>query len=117
MSVVLPMAGVQQYFCTMTMAFVDGAEDCPVDTQEDCCMEEKDKQSQAPECMAAAKFLPNAYLTAPTQIPGVDTQGVFLEVVLLGGLPEDHFETVYPLRHRGPPDLRRIYVVQRRLLI
>ena len=117
MAVVLPMAGVQQYFCTMTMAFVEAAENCPVDEEKSCCEKETHKQSEAPICMTAAKLLPNADLTAPAQIPAIQTDGVFQELFVLADAPEDRFETVFPLRHRGPPDLRRMYVVQRRLLI
>lgn len=117
MAVVLPMAGVPQYFCTMTMAFVDGAEECPVNEEKDCCGKEGETRDEAPGCMTVAKVLPHADLTAPTQIPAMDTEGIFIEVVSFGGFPADRFETIHPPHRRGPPDPRRIYVVQRKLLI
>jgi hypothetical protein len=115
MAVVLPMAGVQQYFCTIAMVFMDCAENCPVDKQNDCCS--KEKQPESPACTTVAKVLPNASITIPAQIPVIGADRYFLEGLVFGAVADDQFEAVIPLRHRGPPDLRRMYMVQRRLLI
>lgn len=117
MALVLPMSGVQQYFCTMTMVFMDCVDSCPVETRKDFCQNEETQNPERPECLTAAKFLPDADLTGPSQIPVIKTDGMFLEIVAFGEIADDQFEAFFPLRHRGPPDQRRTYVVQRRLLI
>lgn len=115
MAMVLPMAGVQHYFCTMTMVFVDGADDCPVET-EDCCGKRGDHKPATPDCLVSTKLLPNAEKSSPLQIPMADAWSI-APVVAVDFFPVSLVEVISPEKDRGLPDLPRLYLVQRRLLI
>lgn len=117
MALVLPMAGVQQYFCTIAMAFVDGADDCPVEAEKDCCKKEREPKPDAPDCMVVAKSLPEASLPNPADLPTAQSIDIFPEFQLVREIPELRPMEIVPQSHRGPPDLRRTYALQRRLLI
>ena len=117
MAVVLPMSGVQQYFCTMTMAFSEKPDGCLLDEEEDCCKRESRTEKETPDCMVSAKMIPDADLTAPFEVPELDTEGFFQEVVITGVPAAKHLESISAESHRGPPDMSRIYAEQRRLLI
>ncbi len=112
MAVVLPMAGVQRYICTLDMAFSGGAEDCPMN----CCDCGDDPQN-VPDCMVKADPLPDADFPNFAQIPYLKADEVIylrLSVADLRGI------TASPVRlehRRGPPDSREWYVKQQRLLI
>ncbi len=114
MTVVLPMAGVQKFFCTVSMAFVDGAECCPVQ-KEDCCKTEH--QPLKPDCFVSAKTLPNADETTPVQLPAADAQWSIVSVTMADLLPVIVPANVFPEQERGPPDRVGLFLVQERLLI
>ncbi len=113
MAVVLPMAGVQHYFCTTNMSFVDGAGDCPVEKDECCGKKEKHDK---PDCMVSTKLLPNAEKSSPVQIPVADVWSLD-PVSTFDLVPVLRNERISPQQDGGPPDMPRLYLVQRRLLI
>ena len=117
MAAVIPMAGVQQYFCTMTMSFSEKPNGCPLDEEENCCERESKTEKETPECMVPAKMIPDADLSAPFVTPDLGTDGTFQEMVVVVDPFVKHLESISPVSHRGPPDMRRIYAEQRRLLI
>ena len=116
MAFILPMAGVEHYFCTMNMTFIDKADDCPSD-EKDCCKKELNHKSEAPDCMIVMKLIPNADIRQPAHLPTMEMDCLFLEAPAIGDFVETHIVAILPCSHRGPPDLRRLYVMQRRLLI
>jgi len=112
MAMVLPMAGVQHYFCTSAMVFVDGANDCPVE-KKDCCGK---NHEQKPACMVSTKLLPIAEKSSPLQIPVAVAWSIapaspvdLIPVIWVGRIP--------PEKDREPPDLPGLYLLQSRLLI
>jgi hypothetical protein len=112
MAVVLPMASVQRYVCTLSMEFSGKTDDCPM-TAKDCCKE----NHEVPDCMVEAKFLPDAEAPNSGQIPCLKAD----EVVFLGlkimVLREIHRFSEHSPSHRAPPDSLEWYVKQQRLLI
>lgn len=112
MAVVLPMASVQRYVCTLSMEFSGKTDDCPM-TVKDCCKE----NHEVPDCMVEAKFLPDAEAPNSGQIPYLKAD----EVVFLGleimALREIHPFPEYSQLHHAPPDSLEWYVKQQRLLI
>lgn len=116
MTLVLPMAGVQKYFCTMSMAFVEGAESCPVE-QKDCCKKEQNHQPTKPKCFVSAKLLPNADETIPVHLPAEDAQWCMVLVSMADLQPVIVSANVFPEKEREPPDRTRLFLVQKRLLI
>ncbi len=114
MAMVLPMAGVQHHFCTMSMAFVDG-EDCPVE-EKDCCGEKNAPKPATPDCMISAKLLPNAEKYSPVHVP-LAGAWIILPVSTMDIVPAASKEAISPENDRAPPDRPRLYLVQRRLLI
>lgn len=116
MAAVLPVAGLQQYFCTMNMEFVQGADDCP-ETPQDCCKKSDKHRPETPDCMIAAKVLPNADTATPLQVPSFDGAWALLPAVVFEFAPVWRLELVSPAIERGPPDCSRLYLVQQRLLI
>lgn len=117
MALVLPMAGVQQYFCTVAMAFVDSAEDCPVETEKDCCKKERQPRPDATDCMVGAKALPDAGLPNPVDLPPVQVTDTLLEIPSVDVISGLRALEIHPQSRRGPPDMRRTYALHRRLLI
>ncbi len=115
MAMVLPMAGVQHYFCTMSMAFVDGTGDCPVE-EKDCCGKKGEHEPINPDCMVSSKLLPNAEKSSPVQLPTADASSI-LPVTTIDLVPAFRVERISPEKDRGSPDIPRLYLLQRRLLI
>ena len=97
MAMVLPMAGVQHYFCTMSMAFVDGTGECPVEKKE-CCGEKH--KPEKPDCMVSTKLLPNAEKSSPVQIPVASVLSI-LPVYSVELVPGIRIETLSPEKDRG----------------
>jgi hypothetical protein len=116
MAAVLPMAGLQRYFCTMNMEFVNSAEDCSKE-EKSCCAKKEKHEPTAPDCMASAKLLPNANKSTPVQIPAADGVWAMVPVVIREFVPARCVERVFPEKERGPPDGSRLFIAQRRLLI
>lgn len=112
MSAVLPLAGVQRYFCTMNMEFVEGADDCTREAKS-CC----GKKHMEPDCMMSAKLLPNADKHSPLQLPAADGVWAMVPVLMEECFPPRCVGRVFPEKERGPPDRARLFIVQRRLLI
>ena len=111
MALVLPMAGVQRYVCTVDMEFSGNIDDCPM-TGDDCC-----KGEGVPECMVEADLIPDAELPNLLQIPFLRADEVIylrLSVADLRGIDAAPARSEY---RRGPPDSREWYVKQQRLLI
>lgn len=112
MALVLPMAAVQRYVCTMEMEFSGNLNDCPM-TGDDC----GEENSEIPDCMVATDLVPDAEPPNLTQIPYLKAD----EVVYLPLSATDlRRTTIVPVRsehRRGPPDSREWYVKQQRLLI
>ena len=115
MAMVLPMAGVQQHFCTMTMVFLDGGSPCPTESK-DCCGEKKTHKPLEPDCMVSSKLIPNAEKSSPLQIPAAEA------CCIAPICPVDIFlatkiAIISPELDRGPPDLPKLYWLHGRLLI
>ena len=112
MALVLPMASVQRYVCTLSIEFSGKTDDCPM-TVKDCCKE----KHEVPDCMVQAKFLPDGEAPNSGQVPCLKTD----EVVFLGleimALREIHLFSERTQPHRAPPDSLEWYVKQQRLLI
>ncbi|QTN33177.1 hypothetical protein HZ994_12920 [Akkermansiaceae bacterium] len=116
MSAVLPLAGVQRYFCTMNMEFVQGADDCPAEPKSCCAKKEKHKPTE-PDCMASAKLLPNADKHTPIHIPSADGVWETIPVTFQDSMPTRLAGPVYVETERAPPDRSGLYADFRRLLI
>ncbi len=117
MTFILPTAGVMRNFCTLSMAFVSDKGKCSFDEGE-CCCEEGKHESPRPDCMIAAKLLPNADKTPAPHIPHADGAWFLLPA---SGFDRSHAlsaEIAVALCQRGPPViLDPLYLTQRRLLI
>ena len=112
MAMVLPMAGVEKYVCTVDMRFSGSPEDCPMN---DCDCGDNDHS--IPDCMVKADFLPDAEPPNLVQIPFLraDEVGYLrLSAVDLSGIDACFRRSEC---RRGPPDLLAWYVEQQRLLI
>ena len=116
MAVVLPMAGVQRHFCTMSMAFVDSAEECPV-KEKDCCGETEKHAPLEPDCMISAKLLPDAEKSGASSLPLASANWDMLPVFDFHHAPAPECVDALSERDRGPPGVSRLYLAQRRLLI
>lgn len=114
MALVLPVAGVQMQFCTVLMAFVEGADGCPAE-KEDCCG--KKDCSKPADCMVASKLLPNAEKPSPAKLPPVPANWTTLPQPMAFDVPGIPVVGISPAPLRAPPDPPRIYLLQRRLLI
>lgn len=112
LALVLPMAGMQHYVCTMDIAFSGALTDCPMNG-DDC-----DGESHGlPDCMVAAELLPDAEPPNLTQIYFLKAEDVtYLRLSLadLRGI-DTFFDRIG--QHRIPPDSREWYLKQQRLLI
>lgn len=115
MAMVLPMAGVQHYFCTTSMAFVAGADDCPVE-KNDCCGKKGEHPPTTLDCLVSTKLLPDAGKSSPLQIPLADAWSI-VPASESDPFPTLRIEIISPEKDRGPPDLPGLYLLQRRLLI
>jgi len=99
------------------MAFVSDDGKCPVD-MEDCCCEERKHESPRPDCMIAAKPLPNADKSPAPHIPDAGGTWVLLPAALAGFPPAATVEIPLALSQRGPPVIPDpLYLTQRRLLL
>lgn len=116
MAVVLSMAGVQRHFCTMSMAFVDSAVDCPV-REKDCCGETEKHAPTDPDCMISAKLLPDAEKAGASNLPIASADWDMLPVIDFHNAPAPAQVAVLSEMDRGPPGICRLYLAQRRLLI
>jgi hypothetical protein len=112
MAMVLPMAGVQQYVCTMDMEFSGNIDDCPMNG-DDC----SGGGSELPDCMITTDLVPDAEPPNLAQIPFLRADEViYLQLSELDLRGNDATPVRLELR-RGPPDSREWYVKQQRLLI
>jgi len=116
MALALPLAGVQQYFCTMSMAFVEHVNDCPVQ-EKDCCGNDSEQQSDLPDCMVASKLIPDAAKSDPDVISGIELHSLAYEVLLADCNLLLDVAAVSPRIEQAPPDSLRLFLVQERLLI
>ena len=116
MVAVLPTAGMQKYFCTLNMSFVESAQDCPAGAK-DCCNKDHGKKPVAPDCMVGAKVLPDAERSTPMSLPSVDSVWILLPVPGLEVRPPSHCGLVAPEGDRGPPDGSRLFLAHSRMLI
>jgi hypothetical protein len=117
MTIILPTAGVTRNFCTMSMAFVSDDGKCPVDV-EDCCCEEGKHESPRPDCMIAAKLLPNADKTPAPHMPYADGAWYLLPASDFDRSHALSAEIAVALCQRGPPVIPDpLYLTQRRLLL
>jgi hypothetical protein len=110
MALVLPMASVQRYVCTISMNFSGNVKNCPMKGS-DCC---EGKNHEVPECMVKAQLLPDAVNPHVDQISFIRAE----EVIFLRLTTAD-LKTIdaLPARHRAPPDPLEWYVKQQRLMI
>jgi hypothetical protein len=117
MTLILPTAGVTRNFCTMVMTFVSDDGKCPVDVEDYCC--EKGKhESPRPDCMIAAKPLPNADKSPAPHIPAANGAWILLPASLADFPPAVSAEAHLALRQRGSPVIPDpLYLTQRRLLL
>ena len=117
MTLILPSAGVTRNFCTLSMTFVSDDGKCPAD-MEDCCCEDGKHQSPRPDCMIAAKPLPNADKSPVPHIPTADDSWVLLPVTPADFPPAFCSEIRVALLQRDPPVIADpLYLRQRRLLL
>ena len=117
MTFVLPTAGITRHFCTMTMAFVSENGKCPLDAK-DCGCEDGKHESPRPDCMIAAKPLPNADKSPAPHFPDADCAWVLLPASGFDLPPAVCAEISLALYQRGPPVIPDpLYLTQRRLLI
>jgi hypothetical protein len=118
MTLVLPTAGVTRNFCTISMAFVSESGECPMQGEDCCCEEGKHDYSPRPDCMIAAKPLPNADKSPVPHIPAADGAWILLPATLADFPPAAVAEIPPALGQRGPPVIPDpLYLTQRRLLI
>lgn len=117
MAFILPTAGVTRNFCTISMGFVTEDGKCQVDGANCCCKDGKQQSSQ-PDCMIAAKPLPNADKTPAPHIPVTDSAYALLKVSPGCFPPTVEAIISAVLSLRGPPLIPDpLYITQRRLLI
>ena len=117
MTLVLPTAGITRNFCTTSMAFVSDEGKCPFDGEDCCCKKEK-RESPRPDCMIAAKALPNADKSTAAHIPAADGEWILLPASGFDLPPAVCAEISVALLQRGPPVIPDpLYLTQRRLLI
>lgn len=112
MALVLPMAGVQRYVCTMEMEFSGNLNDCPM-TEDECGGE----NSEIPDCMVATDLFPDAEPPNLAQILYLKADEVIFLRLSATDLRGMTFVPVRSEHRRGPPDSREWYVKQQRLLI
>lgn len=117
MTLVLPTAGITRNFCTISMAFVSDDGKCPVDG-EDCCCEKGKHESPRPDCMIAAKPLPNADKSPAPHIPAANGAWILLPTYSFDLPPAVCTEISVALLLRGPPVIPDpLYLTQRRLIL
>ncbi len=117
MTLILPTAGVTRNFCTLSMSFVSDDGKCPADV-EDCCCEEGKHESPRPDCMIAAKPLPNADKTPAPHIPAADGAWILLPATPADFPPALCSEIRPALLQHDPPMIPDpLYLTQRRLLL
>jgi hypothetical protein len=114
MALVLPVAGVQMQFCTVLMAFVEGADGCPAE-KEDCCG--KKNCSKPADCMVTAKLLPNAEKSSPAKLPPAPVNWTIVPQPMAFDLQEIPAVDISQAPLCAPPDPPRLFLLQRRLLI
>ncbi len=112
MTLVLPMAGVQRYICTLDMNFSGDVAGCPMN----CCDCGGDPQN-VPDCMVKADPLPDADFPNFAQIPYLKANEVIYLRLSVADLRGIDASPVRSEHRRGPPDSREWYVKQQRLLI
>lgn len=115
MAMVLPMAGVQHNFCTMSMVFIDCMDECPVEL-DDCCGEKGAHQPAKPDCMVSVKLLPSAEKSSPIQIPTLAGWSFLLPPIAVPASSRI-IEPVSLEADQSPPNSPRLYLVQGCLLI
>jgi hypothetical protein len=109
MAFVLPMAGVTHYLCSTNLSCVGDASQCLSDA-ESCCGE---TGQDVPDCLIANDLLPDAELPNTGLISCLDANETGFERLVFSG----DLEPMSIKRDREPLVIRRMYVVQRRLLI
>ncbi len=112
MTLVLPMAAVQRYVCTLDMNFSGDVEDCPMN-----CCDCGDDHQNVPECMVKADPLPDADFPNFAQIPYSKSDEVIYLRLSVADLRGNTASPARSEHRRGPPDSREWYVKQQRLLI
>jgi hypothetical protein len=116
MTMVLPMAGVQQRFCTVSKAAACAIETCSTPGCQSCESEGREGHGE-PVCMTSAKNLPHAQKSSPVEVPTLTGGWTLLLAAhphLLPDLSSSHSSTA---RDRGPPHQARLFLTQLRLLI
>jgi hypothetical protein len=112
MAVVLPMAGVERYVCTMDMEFSGNLDDCPM-TGDDC----GGGDHELPDCMVTTDLVPDAEPPNLAQIPFLKADEVIYLRISVTDLKANSTSPARMEHRRGPPDSREWYVKQQRLLI
>lgn len=111
MTLVLPMAGVQRYVCTVDMKFSGKVTECSNECG-DCC-----KGDGLPECMVEADLIPDAELPSLGQIHILPPDGaIFVRISAENLRQTDACSTRFE-DHRDLPNPLDWYVKQQRLLI
>jgi hypothetical protein len=111
MALVLPMAGVQRYVCTVDMKFSGKVTECPNQCG-DCC-----KGEGVPECMVEADLIPDAELPNLGQMHILPPDGFIFVRISAENLRQTDACSTRLEDHRDPPDPLDWYVKQQRLLI
>jgi len=109
MAFVLPMAGVTHYLCSTNLSCVGDASQCLSDS-ESCCGE---TGQDVPDCLIANDLLPDAEPPNTGLISCLDVNEIGFERLVFSS----DLDPMFTELDREPPVNRRMYVVQRRLLI
>lgn len=117
MTFILPTAAVTRNFCTLSMDFVAESGKCH-GGMENCCCDTSPNEFPQPDCMVAAKPLPNADKTPAPHLPGADLTWVLLPALLVDFPSAMSADVPLELGQRGPPVIPDpLYLTQQRLLI
>ncbi len=116
MAMVLPMAGVQQRFCTLSKAAACGLELCSGEDSH-CCGEQGGHDVGEPACVTSAKNLPAAQKPSSVEVPVFESGWVLVPATLENFRPPLDSGHTSPERERGPPDRPRLFLTQLRLRI
>jgi hypothetical protein len=116
LAMVLPMAGVQKYFCMVDMLCLGVAENCSVE-QEDCCGPEDEPLKEKPDCFVFTKLIPDAEKAAHPFVPEVNACWMMLPVPRMDALPGVIAIHEFSEKKRGSPDGVGLFLLQQRLLI
>lgn len=111
-AMVLPMAGVQKFFCKVDMRCVGAVEGCPAEV-DGCCDLEDEGPEEQPDCFVFTQLIPDAEKALSPFVAAVSTGWVSLPVGGVGVVSVEYFPGVDGV----PEDDGRLFLWQQRWLI